>query len=205
MFNKMKINKAKLDHLEPLENELTQTATPNQSLPMEEATPNEPTKDTSAESSTASMENEPTHFDDLIGAAPEDIDEEGVPINQGMIDVQAFHALFCVSFNTASAVTKLKSLSVDAADEACINCTRALYETIADVPMLRFMLMPNGKWMERAVAIGMFTVPMAMGVSNELAARNVKAETEQSKENPQPSATQSFKSMKEMASEQGIS
>lgn len=204
MFNKMKINKAKSDHLEPLENELTKTETPNQSLPMEEGTPNEPIQDTSAESSKVSTESEPTHFDDLIGASSGDGGDENPP-NQGMIDVQAFHALFCVSFNTASAVTKLKSLAVDAADEACINCTRALYETIADVPMLRFMLMPNGKWAERAVAIGMFTVPMAMGVSNELASRNVKAKTEQSKENPQPSATQNFKSMKEMASEQGLS
>lgn len=142
----------------------------------------------------------PDHFDDLIGDAPETETTTAIK-SSDMIDHAAFHALFCVSFNTASAVTKLKSLSVDKDDDACQNCTRALYETIYDIPMLHFMLKPSGKWMERAVAIGMFTVPMAMGVSAELAARRVPVGGDN--EQPSSPAPMAAMNLKEMAEAQG--
>jgi hypothetical protein len=132
--------------------------------------------------SGASSDDLPNHFDDLIDNSGGDDggngDEPPTP-SVDMLDQEAFHALFCVGFNTASTITKLQSLAVNKDDDGCINCTRAIYDTIYDIPMLHFMLKPSGKWMERALAIGMFTVPMAMGVSQELAIRKAQAKPQQ--------------------------
>lgn len=192
MFSKMKIGK--------------KTAEENPVTMKEEAIETTLGNDqAAADSSTGYSETEqlPDHFDDLLG---DSLGGEGggdePPSNKGMIDQQAFHALFCVGLQTASAVTKLQSLHVDKEDEACINCTRALYETIADTPMLHFILMPQGKWMERAFAIGAFTVPMAIGVSNELAARN--SGRSDNDDTPPPATSVLTGSLKDMAKEQGI-
>jgi|GEM_PF-3170573 len=145
---------------------------------------------------------EPDHFDDLLGESLGGSDGGQPPTDGHMLDHGAFHALFCVSFNTASTVTKLQSLSVDKEDEACQNCTRALYETILDIPMLHFVLKPSGKWMERMIAIGMFTVPMAIGVSQELAARRNSSHSHHSPEKDLEHPMGG--SLKEMAEAQGI-
>lgn len=98
--------------------------------------------------------------------------------SSNMLKPEDFHALFCVGFGTASHITGLKSLSVDKADGGAVACTRALYDTIQDIPMLHFMLMPHGKWLERAVAIGAFTIPMAGAVGQEIKERQAAKQEE---------------------------
>jgi len=93
-------------------------------------------------------------------------------VSIGLIGADEFHILFCVGFSTASHLTKLKSLHVEREDESARACTQALYDTIIDVPALHFMLQPQNKWFERAIAIGMFTVPMALAVKDELSAKS---------------------------------
>jgi hypothetical protein len=54
---------------------------------------------------------------------------------------------------------------------------KAIYDTIAEVPTLHFLLKPGGKWAERAAAIGLYAVPVAIAVKAEAAAkRAAKAE-----------------------------
>lgn len=129
--------------------------------------------------------NEPSHFDGLINDTRKTEQRiEVVTQQSNMIDKEGFHELFCGGFNVAHHMSGLKSLAVDKSDGKSIAASGALYDTIQDIPMLHFLLMPQGKWMERAVAIGMFTIPMAQNVAAELAQRH--AEQPQSTENDMP-------------------
>lgn len=111
----------------------------------------------------------PTHFDDLISAAP---DAEPVSaVDTTLLNVDEFHKIFCLGFNVASSVTRLKSLAVDANDGAAKGCSAAIYETCLEIPALHFLLQPGGKWGGRILAIGAFVVPMSIGVKEELAER----------------------------------
>jgi hypothetical protein len=66
---------------------------------------------------------------------------------------------------------KLRSLAFDKNDPAAVKAFRALYDTLGEIPWLRWMLIPGGKWAERLLAIGAFFGPMLLGVLAELQAR----------------------------------
>lgn len=75
------------------------------------------------------------------------------------------------AFGAASMLTKLKALAWSKDDPAARGAFQALYDTCAEIPMLGFLLRPGGKWMGRAMAVGLFAVPLAQGVRAELAQR----------------------------------
>lgn len=114
----------------------------------------------------------PSHFDGLIDDAPDTlpVHHDG-GYNEAMLDKEAFHALFCGSFEVGSLMTGLKSLHVDKGDGKAVAASAALYDTILDVPMLHFMLKPQGKWMARVMAMGMFGFSMSQAVKAELSER----------------------------------
>lgn len=109
---------------------------------------------------------------------------QGMQAQQMMLGKDDFHRVFCGGFQMASAITGLKSLNVEETDAKAEAASKALYDTILDVPMLHFLLMPQGKWLERAAAIGMFTVPMVLSVRAEIALR----QTENGEDDPEPSS-----------------
>lgn len=121
----------------------------------------------SADLGSPSSSGEPTHFDDLI--------DENAPIEAsgaGILSKDDFFRIFCGSFQAASLMTGLKSLSVSDSDGKAVAASGAIYDTIQDVPALRFLLSPQGKWFQRVILIGSFAVPMAQAVGAELAARD---------------------------------
>ncbi len=150
---------------------------------------------------------EPDHFDELIASETKAEQAQQAQVaTAAMLGPNEFHAVFCVGFSTASHMTGLKSLEVNKDDAAAQNCTRALYETIQDIPLLHFLLQPQNKWFERAIAIGAFAVPMAAAVSAEIEERNAAPQEEQ-----KPATQQKAKagqldiskmSLREMADEQ---
>jgi len=147
----------------------------------------------------------PTHFDEMLNEPKGAASYEGENLDRSQIlSGDDFHELFCVGMNTASAVMQIKSLSVQKEDEACRNATRAMYETILDIPSLRFMLQPQNKWLERAIAIGVFTVPMAQAVANETAQKKAAQKSKSKTGNKQPQQTNIIegKSLAEMSKEQ---
>ena len=114
----------------------------------------------------------PDHFDDLINEAASDLGIAAAPAaTSNMLSPDDFHKLFVGGFKAGHKLTGLQSLKLDDGDEGARDCAYAIHETIVDVPMLHFILQPGNKWLDRAFAIGLFTVPMAISVRAELAAR----------------------------------
>lgn len=119
----------------------------------------------------------------------------GLQTQAAMLDQESFHKVFCGGFTAVGHMTGLESLKVDEQDEKAVACTNALYETILDVPMLHFLLMPQSKWLGRAVAIGMFTLPMVNNVKIEIEAKAQAAKKDDPE--PSPAATQASRKSEE--------
>ena len=118
----------------------------------------------------------PTHFDSLLNGADMPVQDTAAPMSPaqeqggtGKIQREDFHKLFLTGFNVAHNLTGYKSLKVSPEDSAAQDCSTAIYDTILDIPALHFLLNPSNKWMDRAVAIGAFTIPMAIAVKTEAA------------------------------------
>lgn len=84
--------------------------------------------------------------------------------------------MFQFVFTMGYGATELQSLKVVGEDGEVLNpnarpASDALYDICEETPSLQFFIKPGGKWMQRAAAIGMFAVPVAMGCKAELAAR----------------------------------
>lgn len=116
----------------------------------------------------------PSHFDDLI--AEEEPQGAGAILaeNGAVLSEDDFHKVFVLCFTVSHNVTKLNSLKVEDGDGSARNCSKAIYDTILEIPALHFLLNPSGKWGQRAFMIGSFALPMAMNVRTEIAARNVR-------------------------------
>ncbi len=133
-----------------------------------------------------SIDEAPSSFDHWIEEEEtQEAEAHFEQVSSNLFSPEEFHSIFCVSFCTASHVTGLTSLAVDKSDGGAVACTRALYDTILEIPALHFLLSPNNKWFERAFAIGAFTIPMSAGVSAELKARkkSKKKPTAEAKDN----------------------
>lgn len=115
----------------------------------------------------------PEHFDVLFDGPdlPGGGNPPGEPPGPAILGKDEFFLVFIGGFKVAAIVTHLKSVEVNQDDRTARAACDAIYDTLNEIPALRFMLEPQGKWMGRVMAIGMFTVPMAMNVQAELAAR----------------------------------
>lgn len=118
---------------------------------------------------------EPDHFDELLGGS--DFVDGGAgggdALPPGMLGKDEFYQIFVTGFKVASIATHLKSVEVNPQDQGARAASDAIYETVSEIPALRFLLQPQGKVFGRIVTIGMFVVPMAMNVQAEIAARAV--------------------------------
>jgi hypothetical protein len=114
-------------------------------------------------------------FDALAGAAPSEPpapgETEPAPPPPSLLEFDAWYKVAAGGFMVASAITKLKSLAFDPANATAREAFSALYDTCREIPALNFLLMPAGKWMARAMAVGAFAVPMAGAVRGELLVR----------------------------------
>lgn len=92
-----------------------------------------------------------------------------------MIGADDFTKLFFAGFNVAHGVSGLQSLKIPEGDSSATACAAALHETIMDIPSLHFLLMPQGKWIPRIMAIAAFTIPVGRGVADEMRQRRKPA------------------------------
>ena len=133
----------------------------------------------------------PDHFDELIGEAEISLGIKPAP-SHAMLSADDFHKVFVGGFNFSHHISGLKSLKVDGNHDAARDASKAIYDTIIDVPMLHFILKPGGKWMERGFAVAAFTFPMAQALNAELAAKrhtpSPGAPAAQTKVSPTPTA-----------------
>jgi hypothetical protein len=120
----------------------------------------------------------PTHFDHLILRAS-DIDETiavGAVPSSVILGREEFHNLFLTAFTVSHNLTGLQSLKIGEEREGAAKaCSYAVYDSIMEIPSLHFMLQPQNKWFERAIAIGAFTIPTAIAVRAELKLRRLPA------------------------------
>lgn len=118
---------------------------------------------------------EANHFDDLLKEELGQGDETGIAV----LSKDDFFRVFCGVFQAASLATGLKSMNVESSDDRACGASGAIYDTIQDVPSLRFLLSPQGKWFQRVLIVGAFAVPMAQAVGIEMGERNGKSNKEQ--------------------------
>ena len=101
-------------------------------------------------------------------APPEGV--EGV-IDGRFVSRDAWHDGMVKGLMLAHHMTGLQSLGKGAADPAARDATGAMYDICIDTPALHFLVQPGSIWLQRAMAIGAWTIPMAMGCAAEIAQR----------------------------------
>lgn len=129
----------------------------------------------SGQSNTSSQADAPTHFDGLIEQAQATDAIAQAPAAPVMLGSDEFTKLFFAGFNVAHGISGLQSLKIPEGDSSATACAGALHETIMDIPSLHFLLMPQGKWIPRIMAIAAFTIPVGRGVADEMRERRKPA------------------------------
>lgn len=125
--------------------------------------------------STASASGE--HLDGLSVEEPAGGTEQGpVPSGvdlgpAGFIPVDAFTATLTLTFHLSGGMLGLKSLTEAPGQPTYQPAAEALYHTIVDTPSMHFLIQPGGVWMQRAIAMGAFALPLGYTVKAELAER----------------------------------
>lgn len=105
-------------------------------------------------------------------------DEGGAPIDAAtgqpalVMPFDEWNRCFCLAFNVSGSVLQLRTLqAVTAATPYEVDAARAVYDTACEVDALRFLVEPQGKWMQRAAAVGLFGYSLAGAVQHEVAAK----------------------------------
>lgn len=157
---------------------------------------------------------EPSHFDHLLHKFPdenhgENTQEDGAdPLNDalngeqsgpGIVGPEEFEKFYFKGIlNLASMFTGLQSLKLPnshVSDEDTAQASRALYDSIVDVPFLHFLLRPGGKWAERGFTLFIFGAGMAEAVKAEreairaAAAKDLSEKEEKEPHKPKESKT----------------
>lgn len=73
--------------------------------------------------------------------------------------------------NAAAARLQLRSLAWHRDRPDARAAFEALYETCSEIPALRFVISPGGKWGKRIACMAMFFLPLAMSLRAELIAK----------------------------------
>lgn len=106
----------------------------------------------------------------------------------GLIDRAVWCATFGELLAAGGQLARLKTLEQAASWPSCRPAAEALYDTARDVPALQFLIRPGNVWIGRALAIGMFALPLANGVKVELLARRQPAAGTNSDKVSEPAA-----------------
>ncbi len=112
-------------------------------------------------------------FDDVEGGP--DAQEQGE--NTAALDQDGFYDMFRGVVGLPNVMMELRgeqplrALEISYEDQRARKASDALYETIAAVPALHWLLMPDSIWFKRAFVIGSFVVPTALAARREYAGR----------------------------------
>ncbi|WP_422020174.1 hypothetical protein [Pyruvatibacter mobilis] len=61
----------------------------------------------------------------------------------------------------------LEALNIPETDQDAREASDALYDTIAEIPAMQWLLNPASKWMQRVIVIGSFAAPRIMAAMSE--------------------------------------
>lgn len=147
-----------------------------------------------------SQEQFSTYSEFDLGAEPgaiedeiEDGGEAGGPGADGRLYIgrEEFFGMFRAIFEAPNVYFAIKgddpleSLKIDPADPAARNASDALYEIIWDIPALRWILEPEGKWTQRLFALGLFIGGRILMIRTEIAARSAARRAAEKKPEPE--------------------
>jgi hypothetical protein len=137
--------------------------------------------DLSEELNTSSQEmptnNEPSHFDDLIGDIEQEEKEQFV--EKTLVDRETFRKSFIGLHKAGATFTGIQSLALPNTriDEMTADeIADVFYETILDIPMLHSFLKPNNKWIGRGFIMIMYVKGMQGAIRDEIGSRQPKEE-----------------------------
>ncbi|WP_422024778.1 hypothetical protein [Pyruvatibacter mobilis] len=106
---------------------------------------------------------------------------EGEEATPDRMTKDAFFGLFCGLWTMPNMALlmagekPLDALNVSAKDAGAREASDALYDTIADIPAMQWLLNPASEWMQRVFVIGSFVAPRVMGAVSEFQARKETA------------------------------
>jgi hypothetical protein len=113
-------------------------------------------------------------FDGILNElGPETGEREAA--SAAVLTKEQFFAGFGGMFAMASAMTGLKSLTVEADDDSARQASDAIYDTAAEVPMFRFLIAPGNLYVQRALVVLAFGVPKYQAVKAEALERRGQA------------------------------
>ena len=167
MLDKIKLGKPKAEQLGET-NEPTEQA---QQIDQPQPTMTEQAAASEAQSPVSSQTTDNSTDFFIEESEQQAIQTQAETVRAELLNEDDFHKVFVTAFQVSSHLSGLKSLYVDEGEGSAKAATKAIYDTCLEVPALRFMLQPSNKWLERGFAVAAFTVPMAHGVSKELAER----------------------------------
>lgn len=172
------------------------TETPALPPPAPEAPPVSATEHGSTVSEPPAGPADTSHLDGLSVAEPEGSENHidvpsGVSVEtNGFVPMPAFTASVGMMFTLSGGLLGLKTLTEAPKQETYPAATEALYHTIVDTPSLHFLIQPGGVWMQRALAMGAFAVPLGYSVKQELAERRKNRPVESAGKRPPPTQPQ---------------
>ena len=123
------------------------------------------------------------HLDDidLTGLDPVELDAqaegEGMPEGvgaDGFVSFDVWFLGFRVAHQLAGQTLQLETLAKAPELPTAEPAARAIYDTACETPYLHFLVKPGSVWLQRALVIGAYVLPVAAGCREEMAARQAK-------------------------------
>lgn len=127
----------------------------------------------SASDSTAHLDRIPIDDEPGADAPGEDEAASGGP---AQLTREQFRQGFNATFLVAGAATGLQTLSAAPQQPTAGPAADALYDIASESPWLRWLIQPQGVWLQRCAALAAFGMPVAAGVRAELLERQAAAE-----------------------------
>jgi len=106
-----------------------------------------------------------------LGAGDDGLAEGTPHAAEILLSREQFRQAFAAAFAITGGATGLRTLQEAPRQPTMPGAADALYDIAAESPWLRWLISPRSIWLQRVVAIGAFSVPLAGGVAAELRAR----------------------------------
>lgn len=89
----------------------------------------------------------------------------------GFLTRDAWTDAFAAAFRIGGGATGLKTLTDAAGADSLPPAAHAIYDAARETPYFHWLIRPDSVWLQRAIAISVFTIPVAAGCGRELKER----------------------------------
>lgn len=135
--------------------------------------PSEPSPEPSPSPGPSSPADEAASIEGLAFEGEVDSAVNSGAAGAGVLTREQFAAGLRAAFALSGGLVGLNTLRQAPEQPSFPPACDALYDTASEVPWLRFLISPDSIWLQRAIAIGAFAVPLGAGCAAELRARRL--------------------------------